>query len=136
MHINCLLTALFLVHLPQLLYAGKVYCALPPLYKVVKGKQYKYLYNDGEFANYPGWEVYRFKGLGEQSPEELWESTMDPARRSLIQLTVDNIQPIMDLYEVIMGNSPAERKKFIMTHAREYALSHEDSEDTGMEGDE
>lgn len=136
MHINCLLTALFLVHLPQLLYAGKVYCALPPLYKVVKGKQYKYLYNDGEFANYPGWEVYRFKGLGEQSPEELWESTMDPAKRTLIQLTVDNIQPIMDLYEVIMGNSPAERKKFIMTHAREYALSHEDSEDSGMEGDE
>jgi DNA gyrase/topoisomerase IV subunit B len=136
MHINCLLTALFLDHLPELLEAGKVYCAVPPLFKVTKGNEYHYLYKPEQLKQYSGWEVYRYKGLGEQSPEELWESTMDPARRTLVQLKIDDVNSVKSLYDVIMGNSPQQRKDFIMRHAREYSLVNVDGTDVELEGDD
>jgi topoisomerase-4 subunit B len=135
-HINCLMVAFFLEHLPQLLSANKVFCATPPLFKVIKGKKYKYLYKSSELADYEGWEVYRYKGLGEQSPEELWESTMDPETRALIPLTLEDAEQVRNLYSVIMGNSPAERKKFIMTHARNYALTKEEVGEESLGGEE
>ena len=134
-HINCLLVALFAYHLPELLKAGKVYCAVPPLYKVSKGKDYHYLYSDDELGKFKGYDVTRYKGLGEQCPEELWESTMNPDTRELIQLTAEDMDEVLALYEVLMGNSPSKRKEFIMEHARQYRLVETDDV-TYTEGDE
>ena len=133
-HINCLLTTLFLYHLPQLITAGKVYCAIPPLYKVTKGKDAHYIYNPADLDKFKGYEVSRYKGLGEMNPEQLWESTMDPDTRELIQLTTDDLESILELYDTIMGNSPVKRKSFIMQNARQYRLVGEDSD--YAEGDE
>lgn len=127
-HINCLLTTLFLYHLPQLIEAGKVYCAVPPLYKVIKGKDSHYIYNPADLEKFKGYEVSRYKGLGEMTSEQLWESTMDPDTRELIQLTTDDLEEVVALYDIIMGNSPAKRKTFIMQHAREYKLTGDDSD--------
>ena len=126
-HINCLLTTLFLYHLPQLLEAGVVYCAVPPLYKVTKGKDSHYLYSSDELKKYKGYEVSRYKGLGEMNPEQLWESTMDPDTRELIQLTTDDFQEVLDLYDVLMGNNSSSRKQFIMQHAAEFRKANDDS---------
>ena len=126
-HINCLLTTLFLYHLPQLLEAGVVYCAVPPLYKVTKGKDSHYLYSSDELKKYKGYEVSRYKGLGEMNPEQLWESTMDPDTRELIQLTTDDFQEVLDLYDVLMGNNSSSRKQFIMKHAAEFRKANDDS---------
>ena len=135
-HINCLLTTLFLYHLPQLITAGKVYCAMPPLYRLTKGKERVFTSDIEEMSVYSnkGYEVQRIKGLGEQSAEELWESTMDPKTRTLVQLTTDNLEDILKLYDILMGNSSINRKTFIMEHAREYKMVAEDAED--MEGDD
>lgn len=127
-HINCLLTTLFLYHLPQLIEAGKVYCAVPPLYKVIKGKDSHYIYNPADLEKFKGYEVSRYKGLGEMTSEQLWESTMDPDTRELIQLTTDDLEEVVALYDIIMGNNPAKRKTFIMQHAREYKLTGDDSD--------
>ena len=127
-HINCLLTTLFLYHLPQLLEAGVVYCAVPPLYKVTKGKDSHYLYSSDELKKYKGYEVSRYKGLGEMNPEQLWESTMDPDTRELIQLTTDDFQEVLDLYDVLMGNNSTSRKQFIMKHAAEFKRANDDSD--------
>lgn len=132
-HINCLLVALFLYHLPELIEAGKLYCAVPPLYKVTKGKESHYLYSPEELNKFKGYEITRYKGLGEQNPEELWESTMDPDTRELIQLTTEDMEGLMELYGTLMGNSPAKRKSFIMQHARQYKMIDDNAT---AEGDE
>ena len=114
--------------MPQLIEAGKVYCAVPPLYKVIKGKDSHYIYNPADLEKFKGYEVSRYKGLGEMTSEQLWESTMDPDTRELIQLTTDDLEEVVALYDIIMGNSPAKRKTFIMQHAREYKLTGDDSD--------
>ena len=136
-HINCLLTTLFLYHLPQLITAGKVYCAMPPLYRLTKGKD-RIFTSDNELMNSyskKGYEVQRIKGLGEQNAEELWESTMDPKTRTLVQLTTDNIDEILALYDILMGNSSKERKSFITNHAREYHMIAGEVDEGGEESD-
>lgn len=137
-HINCLLTTLFLFHLPELIAAGKVFCAVPPLYKVTKGKEQHYLYSDSELDSYMkrGYEVNRYKGLGEMNPSQLWESTMDPDTRELIELTTEDLEETLALYTTMMGKSSKERKQFILQHARKYSLSDEDDSDYDVEGDE
>lgn len=132
-HINCLLTTLFLYHVPQLIEAGKVYCAIPPLYKVTKGKDTHYLYSPDELNRYKGYEISRYKGLGEMNPEQLWESTMDPDTRELIQLTTDNLQEVIDLYDILMGNKSKERKQFIMDHIEDFRNAGEDSDDADVD---
>ena len=134
-HINILLISLFVAHLPELLMAGKIYCATPPLFKVSKGKQYYWLYEPDELKNYPGWEVTRYKGLGEMNPTELWESTMDPATRHLVQLLPENFEETSALFKILMGNNSTERKKFIMANALKYRLMDEDIYDV-EEGEE
>lgn len=78
-----------------------------------------------------GYEVQRIKGLGEQNPEELWTSTMNPATRTLVSLTTDDLDNIKALYDVLMGSSSKARKAFIVEHARQYKMVSDDSEDEG-----
>ena len=132
-HINCLLTTLFLYHLPELVVNGRVFCAMPPLYRLTKGREKIFTSDNAKMTYYSkkGYEVQRIKGLGEQNPEELWESTMNPETRTLIPLTCDNIGEIIALYDVLMGNSSKERKLFITENARKYRMVNDDIEDEG-----
>lgn len=129
-HINCLLTTLFLYHLPELIKAGKVYCAIPPLYRLKTNKDVVYTSDSVLRDSYAkkGYDVQRLKGLGEMSAQELWESSMDPAHRTLIQLTTDNMEKLITLYDILMGDSSKDRKIFIMEHAREYRLISDEVE--------
>lgn len=131
-HIELLLTTLFLHHLPELLTAGKVYAAVPPLYRTTNGKEVKY-WTPAQISEYKKYmrnhrnaESTRLKGLGELNSEELYKTTMDPANRTLIQLTPDNIQDTLALYDTLMGKSPSARKEYIVKNK----LSKFDTEDS------
>jgi len=119
-HINLLLATLFLHHLPELIKAGKVYAATPPLYKTINGKEEKYWYPEDEkeyrkyMRNHKNAISNRFKGLGEMPANELYSTTMDPSNRHLIQLTTDNMEKTLDLYNQLMGKQPSLRKEFIL----------------------
>ena len=132
-HINCLLTTLFLYHLPELITAGKVYCAVPPLYRLTTAKDVQYTSDVAETERLAkkGYEVQRLKGLGEMSAQQLWESTMDPRTRTIVQLTTEDITDVIQLYDILMGSSSKERKTFIMEHAREYKMVAEEVNDEG-----
>lgn len=119
-----LLMTLFLKHLPQLIEAGKVYRAVSPLYKIKKGKSTLYLQNDEELEKYtkkngqPS-EITRFKGLGEQNPDELWNTTMNPETRTLVQLTTDSMERTLGLFNIMMGNDSGLRRNYIMKNTKE-----------------
>lgn len=113
-HINTLILTLFIKHLPELIKEGKVYMALPPLYRVKSGKNVKYLYSDEELeAESIKGEVTRFKGIGEMSSDELWDTTMNPETRNLIKLTTDNFEETLKIFAQLMGKSSAARRAFI-----------------------
>lgn len=141
-HIELLLVTLFLHHLPELIKQGKVYAAVPPLYKTVTARETKYWTPDqmSEYKKYirthKTAEVTRFKGLGEMSGKELYETTMNPEHRTLIQLTTDNLEQTMKLYDELMGKQPLMRRNFIMRNklsAFEDSDLFEDFEDDGEE---
>lgn len=118
--------------MPELLIQGKVYAAVPPLYKTTNGKEVKY-WRPSQLSEYKKYmrnhknaESMRFKGLGEMSAEELYSTTMDPANRELIQLTPENLQTTLALYDTLMGKSPSARKDYIIKNR----LSKYDTEDT------
>lgn len=101
--------------------AGYLYIACPPLFKVSKGtgkneKVLAYLYSQEELDNYDttGCNVSRYKGLGEMNPEQLWETTMDPARARLIQITLEDCEAAERALEVCMSNNIEARKEFII----------------------
>lgn len=113
-HINLLILTIFVKHMPELIKQGKIYIALPPLYKLSsRGKNY-YYYTDEELANSKiKGEVTRFKGIGEMDAQELWDTTMDPKQRKLIRLTTDNFDETVELFDTLMGKSSAARRAFI-----------------------
>jgi DNA gyrase/topoisomerase IV subunit B len=117
MHITLLLLTLFLYHLPQLLTAGKVYTAVSPIYKVKNGKNTLYLYDEKSaqkyFASHSGYTTTHIKGLGELNPDELYDTTMNPNTRKLVQMNVSNVKDTIALYNVIMGDNPSLRREFI-----------------------
>lgn len=131
-HINLLLTTLFLHHLPELIIAGKVYAAVPPLYCTTNGKEVKYWYPADEkeyrkyMRNHKNAVSKRFKGLGEMNPDELYSTTMDPTNRQLVQLITDNMNETLALYERLMGKQPSLRKEFILKNK----LSRIDDDET------
>lgn len=119
-HIELLLLTLFLHHLPELVKAGKVYTAASPLFKTVNGKEIKYWFPDElteykkYIRNHKNATVNRIKGLGELNADELYETSMAPEKRHLIQLTTDNIEQTLALYDKLMGKTPSLRKEFIL----------------------
>jgi DNA gyrase subunit B len=123
-HIRTLLLTFFFRHLEQLILDGHVFIAQPPLYRVKSGKEEAWVYTEeqreaamkrlGEKA-----EVQRYKGLGEMNPEQLWDTTMDPANRTLMQIMVEDGVAADETFDMLMGSAVPPRKKFIQTHARD-----------------
>ena len=114
-HIELLLLSLFLRHLPDLVIQGQIYIAVPPLYRVVNNRGTNYYYSDADVRGKSG-EITRFKGLGEMTPQELYETTLNPETRQLMQLIPENIDNTLNLFETLMGKSSLKRRDFILNH--------------------
>ena len=126
-HISTLLLTLFYRFMPELIYEGHVYIAMPPLYKAMpqRGEE-EYLYDDKALAEYrkshTNFKLQRYKGLGEMDASQLWETTLDPARRRLKLVEIEDARLASATTEMLMGNDVAPRKDFIYRHANEAAL--------------
>lgn len=126
-HITTLILTFFFRHMRELIEKGHVYIASPPLYLVKKGKEQIYCWNDGqrdEAIKKLGGDkpesvsVQRYKGLGEMNAEQLWETTMNPATRTLKQVTIDNAAEADRIFSMLMGDEVAPRREFIEQNAR------------------
>ncbi|MDH3307552.1 MAG: toprim domain-containing protein, partial [Acidimicrobiia bacterium] len=124
-HIRTLLLTLYFRHLRGLIEAGYVYIAVPPLYRVKLGKEVHYLKDDAALeafkAEHEGRKIApsRFKGLGEMNANELWESAMDPATRTLVRVEIDDAAMANEMFVTLMGDDVAARKSFIQRNAKD-----------------
>jgi DNA gyrase subunit B len=122
-HIRTLLLTFFFRYMPQIINEKFLFIAQPPLYKITRGKEISYAYTEEQknrkLAQMTGKpEVARYKGLGEMNPEQLWETTMNPANRMLLRVEVEDTVEADKIFDVLMGNDVDPRKRFIQTHAK------------------
>jgi DNA gyrase subunit B len=124
-HIRTLLLTFLYRYMKPLIEAGYVYIAQPPLYKVQKGKKAEYVYDDrGLEELLKTWKsnnvsIQRYKGLGEMNADQLWDTTMDPEKRTMLQVTLDDAFMADEIFTILMGEKVEPRREFIQSHAKE-----------------
>ncbi len=127
-HIRTLLLTFFFRYMQPLIENGHLFIAQPPLYRIEHKKQVHYAYSEAEKdalvaklskSDGANVDIQRYKGLGEMNPEQLWETTMDPARRTLLQVTIEDAAEADRTFDMLMGASVPPRRRFIQTHAKE-----------------